>query len=435
MDRTRRSFLIGSALAASAGCLATGPEYDVEHSLTAWTGYAPDWTAPRDAPTTDVTTEVLVENLEIPWDLSFAPDGTLYLTERVGRIRRFDGDGLATVAEPDAVIDAGSVPAEPDDDPNWEAWWVPGGEGGLLGVAVHPAHPAAPYVYAYYTTRVDGRRVNRVVRFDVTADDPATTTEVVVDDIPANAHHNGGRIRFGPENYLWITTGDAGEKRRAQDGDFLGGKVLRVTPTGEPAPGNPDIYEWDDRIYTVGHRNPQGIAWLPDGTPLATEHGPNARDELNVLQTGANYGWPTARAPGSYAGTSFGRPLLSTDPNAPSWAPTGATFYTGDAIPSWTNRLVFGELMGQHVAVATLTPAGTPLPPVRGGVRFDADWLNGDWTVTAHRLLPELGRVRHVAQAPNGDLYAVTSNRDGRAHGTAFPRPRDDILVRIHPAD
>lgn len=400
--------------------------------------YDPDWAAPTTSPlAADVSPTVLVDNLEIPWDLDFTPDGDVFITERVGRVRRFSGDELSTLVEPSGVIDARSVPPGDTD----QQWWIRGGEGGVLGIAVHPTYPEPPYLYVYYTAKTwfGLGRENRLVRFDAEADDPAATETVLLDGIPAGKSHNGGRLTFGPENYLWVTTGDAelGERTRAhaQDLGSLAGKVLRLRPDGTAAPGNPDLgQDADPRLYTYGHRNPQGIAWLPDGTVVVTEHGPGGFDEVNRLEPGANYGWPDVRHGDEYRDRpDVHRPVLSTRWN--TWAPAGAVFYDGDAVPPWRNRLVVGGLVSQQVIVVTLARSGDTLPPTDadGATRHDAEWYEAAFTATSHPTLQDvLGRVRHVTQSPDGDLYAITSNRDGRARGP-FPRERDDVLVRLEP--
>jgi len=454
-DCSRRRFLAAVGAAAVAGCVGPGGSGDDGDEDgdggTDGSGGAtdtpasgsdgddrptpsenPDWDVPTDAPRVDLEVETLVENLEIPWDITFTGEGELYMTERTGRIVAFDSGEVSEVARPKDAIDAGAL--EPGSDK--EPWWVEGGEGGTLGIAAHPAFPDEEFIYVYYTATADGGKENRVVRYDVGADDPATTEEVLVEGIPANKYHNGGRVRFGPEGNLWITTGDAGAPKRAQEPSFLGGKTLRITPAGDPAPDNPDL-GGDPRVFTCGHRNPQGIDWLPSGVPVATEHGPTNRDEVNVLLPGGNYGWAVARGGpddgqwDSYvAHDEFVPPVVNTGPNV-GWAPTGATFYTGE-VPTWRNRFVVGGLASQSVWVVTLTPPGRDPPPIEGEARrYDTDWLHPAYTATAHRTLQdELGRVRHVAQSPTGDLYAITSNRDGRARGE-FPRENDDVLVRL----
>jgi len=445
-DATRRRLLsaaAGAGAAALAGCgrveVADGgtatdttaaPAYDVEvtHDETTWTKYDPDWDGPTDPPLpADVEVEVLVENLEIPWDLAFAPDGDLFLTERTGRILRFDSGEVTEVTAPSGVLDAEAMAPGTDE----RSWFIAGGEGGMLGVAVHPAYPEAPYVYAYYTTQPEGEsKTNRIVRFDVSADDPAATEEVLVDGIPGDAIHNGGRIAFGPANYLWATIGDAGEKELAQDPSALPGSVLRLTPDGEAHPDNPEA--GDPRVFTYGHRNPQGITWLPDARPVITEHGPDGRGETNLLRAGANYGWPEVRTAEEYAGDDeYAHPL--TNSGEESWGICGCVFYTGDGIPQWSNRLVIGTLIGQHVNIVTLNREGEEPPRDEDAQVFDEPWYDDALAATSHRTLQDvLGRVRHVEQGPDGDLYAITSNRDGRPKSDSpFPRERDDVLVRL----
>jgi glucose/arabinose dehydrogenase len=234
-----------------------------------------------------------------------------------------------------------------------------------------------------------------------------------------------------------VTTGDANQGSLAQDTDSLAGKVLRLEPDGTAPEDNPGL--GDPRVYTYGHRNPQAISWLPDATPIAAEHGPSGRDEVNLLSAGGNYGWPTVRgAPGgdgeSYADRDdVTPPLVSTGDE--TWAPPGGVFYTGDAVPSLRNRFVLGGLISQRLNVVTVFEGSAP---DIGGQRFDADWMHPDYEAVAHTLMEdELGRIRHVEQGPSGELYAVTSNRDGRSgepEPDSFPKPNDDRLVRIVPA-
>jgi glucose/arabinose dehydrogenase len=405
------------------------PTYDtsVTHDLSSWAGHDPEWSAPTDAPG-EVAYETLVTNLEIPWDIAFAPNGEVFLTERTGRVLRYTGEEVVDVTKPADAIDAGSL--EPGEE--GKPWWVKGGEGGTMGVAVHPNYPDVSLLYVYYTARVDGGKVNRLAYFDVSADDPARHRKVLF-EVPAAKIHNGGRITFGPANYLWVTTGEIGEAELAQDRTSRAGKVLRVTPEGKPAPNNPDLGDdADGRIYTYGHRNPQGIAWLPDGRQVINEHGPGP-DEVNLLEAGGNYGWPKARKPEEYEGTEFVRPLATTVIEE-TWAPSGSLFYTGDAVESWGNRYLMGCLASQEVSVVTLTPPDDEVPPLgETGVRHDMDWLHDGFTATTHdRLTNEIGRVRHLEEGPDGALYAITSNRDGRAN-EGFPTETDDRLVRLVP--
>jgi glucose/arabinose dehydrogenase len=433
---TRRQVLVTLGATAVAGCISedsTDDTPDVEQDRYEHPTPAddPNWEPASGSPLqADLTVEPLVENLEIPWDVTFSPAGEMFLTERTGTVLRFDSGDVATVARPGDVIDAGAVEPGTDERP----WWVEGGEGGTLGIAAHPDSDNA-YVYVYYTANGDDRR-NRVVRYDVSASDPTETVEPIVDGIPADNIHNGGRIAFGPDGNLWICTGDAGNGDRAQNLDSLGGKILRVGPDGEALESNPEL-GGDRRIFTYGHRNPQGIDWLPSGVPVVTEHGPAGRDEIQALRPGGNYGWNDVRGgPDDEEYQSYTTrddvvpPLVNTGRS--SWAPTGATFYAGSELSAWHNRYLFGGLISQCLYVLTLTPPGVEPPPTDGtSWRFDGSWLDSAYTATVHRLLEdEIGRIRYVTQSPDGHLYAITSNRDGRADG-AFPREQDDVLVRL----
>ncbi|WP_459192519.1 PQQ-dependent sugar dehydrogenase [Halosimplex sp. J119] len=403
----------------------------VGRSIEEWDGYDPEWEAPTTSPLdASLGTEVLVENLEVPWDIAFTPDGDMFVTERVGRVLRFDGDEVQTVAEPADAIDAGSIEPGSDKRP----WWVDGGEGGTLGIAVHPTYPDPSRIYVYYTYN-DGEKYNKVSAFDVDSEEPGTPVDTVVNEIPADSYHNGGRITFGPQNYLWVTCGDGGQPEIVQDTGTLAGKILRVTPEGEPAPDNPDLGDGaDPRVFTYGHRNPQGVVWLPDGTPVASEHGPTGRDEINRLEAGANYGWAEkgarVREREQYLDSDVHSPLFNT--GGQSFAPTGSLFYTGDEVPALQNRMITGGLISQQLVITTLTPQDGELPPAEDAhAQVTADWSDDAYVATVHRAMQdELGRIRHVEQSPDGDIYVITSNRDGRAKGE-FPTERDDVLVRL----
>jgi glucose/arabinose dehydrogenase len=440
MDRDRalyrRNLLAMVGTVGVAGCLsddaADGGATETTEPATTATATPEDWAAPSDSPLdADVRTETIAEGLAVPWDLSFAAADELYLTERVGRLLRIAGGESEVVARPSEMVESSAV-----DHDEEGGWWAAGGENGLLGVAVHPAYPDPPHVFAQYTSPTDDGQRNRVVRYDVGAADPSATERAVVDGIPSGSYHAGGRLAFGPDDRLWVTCGDAGEPEAAQRTDSLAGKVLRITPEGDPAPGNPDLDgDADPRVYSYGHRNPQGLAWLPDGTPLVAEHGPGGHDVVNRLVPGGNYGWPDARTEEEYAsGDAVRRSLVNTTDE--TWAPSGCAFYTGDAVPAWRNRLLIGALRGQHLNVVTLTRPGGAMPPAGGDAarRFDADWLDDALTATSHRAFDdELGRIRTVVQGPDGAAYAITSNRDGRPE-EPFPRRNDDVLVRVRSA-
>ncbi|MDH5020461.1 PQQ-dependent sugar dehydrogenase [Halobacterium rubrum] len=458
MRSDRRSFLasVGLAgLAGVAGCLSQGDsdeatpseteppqtpvepvddeQYDlsVTHDVENWAAYDPDWSHPVDAPNRDVEVETVVDGLAVPWDLAFAPNGDLFISERPGQILRYESGTVEAVASPDDIVEKSAIDDDEDGD-----WWSTGGEGGLMGIAVHPDYPDVPLVYAFYTytdPSDSDNRLNKLVYYDVSTGEPSPTT--LVDEIPGRKWHNGSRIAFGPANHLWVTTGDAGKPGLAQDPSSLAGKILRLNPDGTAPDDNPDL-GGDPRVYTYGHRNPQGITFTPDATPVENEHGPSRHDEVNVLTAGGNYGWDVegerARTADTYAGTDFVRPVVNTTDE--TWAPSGSVFYTGDAVPSWQNRLIVSGLISQRINVVTLYPADGEVPSTaNGGQRFDADWLHDEYSAVHHTVLEdELGRIRHVEQGPDGALYALTSNRDGRSD--EFPVDGDDRLVRITPA-
>jgi aldose sugar dehydrogenase len=349
-----------------------------------------------DPPVTDVFTtadgirlgvQTIVTSVEIPWSLAFAPDGRLFFTERPGRVRIYQHGRL--VVAPALVLN--DVRAE--------------GEGGLLGIALHPLFARNRRVYLLYTATTATGAVNRLVRyreFNGTLADRA-----VLLDIPdAAAIHNGGRIRFGPDGYLYLTTGDVNVRLEAQSLSSLNGKVLRLTDEGLPAPQNP----FGSAIWTWGHRNPQGLDWHPDtGDLWATEHGQEANDELNLLRRGINYGWPVIE--GAATRPDMEAPKLFFFP-PPSVAPSGLSFYTGTRMPGFSRNLFFATLRGMHVHRVRLDPAD----PTR--------------IVGTERLLDNrFGRIRDVVPGPDGALYFCTNNRDGR--GT--PVAADDRIARIVP--
>ncbi|UPV75304.1 PQQ-dependent sugar dehydrogenase [Halorussus limi] len=322
--------------------------------------------------------ETVTMELEVPWGVGVAPDGDLLVTERPGRIQRVarESDRKEQVAD---LTDA--VAAR--------------GEGGLLGFALHPDDPDLAYTYQTYDGE-DGL-ANRVVRHRVSED--FARESVVLDGIPASTVHDGGRIAFGPEGSLFVTTGDAGRGSRAQDRDSLAGKVLRLTPDGEPHPDNP----FGNAAFTYGHRNPQGLAWR-EGTLYATEHGPSSGDEINVLRAGNNYGWPDVTGPSD--GDRFTDPIAAYTPTI---APGSAAFYEGP-VEDWRGDFFFGTLAGTHLH----------------RVRID----DRNEVVEQERLLDgKYGRLRTVFTGPDDHLYVTTSNRDGR--GT--PAPQDDRILRIQP--
>ncbi|ALG11608.1 PQQ-dependent sugar dehydrogenase [Kibdelosporangium phytohabitans] len=314
--------------------------------------------APAQAATT-----VVASQLAVPWGLGFAPDGSALFTERnTARIRQMSTTG--------AVTNIQTVPGVSAQ-----------GEGGLLGLAVSPQFAQDRTVFIYYTTSSDNR-IARVVL--------GQTPQPIVTGIPRASIHNGGRLAFGPDGFLYAGTGDAGNSANAQNRNSLGGKILRMTTAGQPAPGNP----FNSLVYSYGHRNVQGLTWSADGRLFSAELGQNTWDELNQIRSGANYGWPTCE--GRCGNPSFVDPLQVWSTSQAS--PSGIAFYK--------NNLYMAGLRGQRLWLipVTNTGVGTPRALYQG----------------------QFGRIRTPVAGPDGNLYFTTSNRDGRGS----PVAADDRIVR-----
>ena len=355
---------------------------------------APD---PAPTPPGDVVTaadgtrfsvEVVAQNLEIPWAMAFAPDGRMFVTERPGRVRVFQ-NGQVLAAPALVLTDVAAV-----------------GEGGLLGIAVHPDFASNHFVFLAYTARLaGGSRETRVVRYREvgnTLGEPA----VILDRVPAADIHDGARVRFGPDRKLYVTMGDTAAPPTAQDLGTLTGKILRLNDDGSVPGDNPLA---GSPIFSYGHRNPQGLDWHPvTGEPWGSEHGQTGNDEINRLQPGRNYGWPVIEADQTRAGMET--PILFF---SPSIAPSGASFYTGTAITGFRGNLFVGALAGQHLL----------------RVRFEPNDPNRV-AATERLLAGRFGRIRDVVTGPDGALYLCTSNRDGRN----TPVAADDRIVRLSAA-
>jgi len=382
-----RAFSLTVLVLVWAGCAGNGtptaPSVVTTAAGTATTPTAPVGSA-TPAGDADLQVQVVATGLEVPWEMRFLPDGSLVVTERAGRIVRVDP---AT----GTVTPLGALPVAAN------------GESGLLGLAVDPDFPAQPYLYVAYTyDSGGGGLLNRVSRLTLRGD-AVGEEKILVDGIPAGSIHDGSRVAFGPDGSLWVTTGDAGQGSPAQDLGSLAGKVLRMDRDGRPAPGNP--YP-GSLVYSYGHRNPQGISWLPgDPQPFLTEHGPDRNDEVNHVEAGGNFGWPT------FVGTTdtpgFVNPLFTWTPTI---APAGAVFYEADAIPGWRGSLLFVTLKEQDLR--RLTPGDAAF----AGVSQEDILLDG-----------RFGRLRSIAVGPDGALYLGTSNRDGRGS----PGTDDDRILRV----
>ena len=335
----------------------------------------------------DIQVTTVAEGLEIPWDLAFTPDERILITERPGRIRVVQEGELQTA--PYATLNVAHT-----------------AESGLMGIALHPDFSKNGHLFVCYTYRDDaGALLNRVARL-TDQDGTGTAHRIILDAIPGSSRHDGCRIRFGPDGYLYVTMGDATDRELAQNLDSLAGKVLRLSDDGSTPADNPFP---DSLVYTYGHRNPQGLAWHPTtGDLFITEHGPDRDDEVNLLEPGKNYGWPEVT--GVAGNPQFVDPLLALTPTV---AIAGAAFYSeGRLAHSWEGALLFTALKGAHLQRVALEP-----PEFRSFLSREVLFKN------------EFGRLRAIAMAPDGYVYFTTSNRDGRGR----PRPEDDRLLRLEP--
>lgn len=345
-----------------AGCGGSDNESDSA-------GTSPEATEPEQSADPgdggDPQTEVVATGLEVPWQIAFLENGSALVTERPGRVRLITADGQLV---PEAV-------AEIDVDP--------AGEGGLMGMAIRGED-----VFLYMTRGGE----NEIVRYRY-EDEELREQEVVLDGISAATIHDGGRLHLGPDDKLYLTTGDAANPSVAQDPDALNGKIIRLDPeSGE------------SEIISLGHRNPQGFDWEPGSDRLiAVEHGQTGNDEVNVIREGANYGWPEIE--GEQTREGFEAPIkLYQTPSAPS----GSTFLEAEG-SEWSGSYFIAMLRGERLQ----------------RIRIDGDEVTEDEAL----FEGEFGRLREVSEGPDGDLYLLTSNRDGRGD----PAGEDDLVVRVTP--
>ncbi|WP_182886936.1 PQQ-dependent sugar dehydrogenase [Microbispora sp. H10885] len=314
--------------------------------------------------------QVVTTGLRAPWGIAFLPDGSALVSQRdtadIMRVRR------------------GSAPVKVATVPNVS----PGGEGGLLGIAVSPVYALDQWVYAYYTSASD----NRVVRFRLSS---PQTQQPILTGIPRAQTHNGGRIAFGPDGRLYVGTGDAGNSANAQNLNSLGGKILRLRPDGTVPADNPFA---GSPVYSYGHRNVQGLAWDDSGRLYATEFGQNTFDELNRILPGRDYGWPICE--GVCSDPRFTNPLVTWSPSEAS--PSGLAYAKG--------TLFAAALRGTRLWTVPISDGavGTPVAEFQG----------------------TYGRLRTVAVGPDCSLWVATSNRDGRGS----PAADDDRIIRVRPA-
>ncbi|WP_062460660.1 PQQ-dependent sugar dehydrogenase [Demequina soli] len=330
---------------------------------------------PATAAVTDQS--VVATGLSSPWDLELLADGSFLVSERDTAAIKHVRAGVATALNgPGAEALRGMVDAS--------------GEGGLLGIAVLEGDTS--YLYAYVTRADD----NAVVRMALNGDLLGQPT-TIIDGIPKAKADNGGRIAFGPDGHLYVATGDAGREERARDSSALAGKILRVVANGgdkdgTAAKGNP----WGNRVWSLGHRNVEGLAWVADGRMYASELGADAWDELNLIESGADYGWPASEGQDGLPIDGVTAPVVSWSPNEASPSGVAATH----------EAVYVASLKGERLWRVPLTAEGTGDPQV---------------------ILDGLGRIRDVAAAADGSLYVLTDNTDSRGK----PTQGDDRVVRI----
>jgi len=337
--------------------------------------------------------EKVVGSLEVPWSIVWAPDGRMIFTERPGRVRVFEKGALNP--KPLFVV--------PDIEEK--------GESGLMSVALHPQFSSNHFIYLSYAYTSGSVRV-RVVRYRE-APEGFVDRKVIIEDLPAAQFHAGCRIRFGPDGKLYVTTGDATQRELAQKLDSLAGKTLRLNDDGTVPQDNPFVGQENARpeIWSLGHRNAQGMDWQPGSNLMfQTEHGPSGfdgpggGDEVNIVERGKNYGWPIIHHTQTKEGLET--PLLEY---TPACAPASGTFYRGSTFPKFKGNFFFGCLRGERL------------------IRVE---LDGRKVVSQEDLVKDYGRIRDVAEGPDGNLYFSTSNRDGRGK----PATDDDRIMRLVPA-
>jgi len=316
--------------------------------------------------------EIIARDLKIPWEVVFLPSEEILITERPGN--------LLIIGENKENIEILGV--------------THNAEGGLLGMALHPDFQENSFVYLYITNKKNNIISNRIERYKF-VDNSLTEKEIIIEGIPGAPYHDGGRIEFGPDGLLYVTTGDATKSELAQDIDSLAGKILRLKGDGSFPEDNP----FGNAVYSYGHRNPQGLAWDSEGNLWSTEHGRSGRlsgmDELNLIKKGNNYGWPIIQ--GDEAKEGMETPKANSGPDE-TWAPAGMVYHSGS--------IFFSGLRGETL--------------------YEAQIENGEVIKLKSHFRKEFGRLRAVVKY-NDDLYISTSNTDGRGK----VKEGDDKIIKI----
>lgn len=368
MEKERRLVIAGVAavvVAAIATYLATPSQTTLP---------IPEPGSGSGANSTGPGVRVLARNLDVPWAIDVAADGRIFFTERTGKIRIIDAEGKL-LEEPAVFINVEQR-----------------GESGLLGLVLHPDFADNHLLYVYHTYSNGSTILNKVLML-TERDNKIIESRVIIDGIPGADLHDGGRIKFGPDGKLYVSTGDAKQPELAQNTRSLAGKILRVNPDGSIPEDNPF---GGSPVYSYGHRNIQGLAWHPVTKELyASEHGPEGDDEINLIKPRANYGWPVEQCDA----TLFEKPVVCFDP---AIAPAGMAIASSDRL-GYQNDALVATLRAQHLRLVDLESGA------------GANVLTG------------FGRIRDVVEAPDGSLYVATSNTDGRA----IPGDEDDKILRV----
>lgn len=322
----------------------------------------------------DNSVEIFAENLDVPWEVAFLPNKDMLVTLRKGEVLVFRNK---------EIISRFNFPGVSSQ-----------GEGGLLGIAVHPKFSQNNYVYFYFTQKINNTYKNIVSRYKL-VDGNFTFDKNVLEDIRGNIFHNAGKIEFGPDGFLYVTAGDALDEPSAQNKNEISGKILRIDFEGNVPLDNP----FSNYVYSYGHRNPQGLTWDNEGNLWSTEHGQSGissgQDELNKIIKGGNYGWPNVR--GNEYSEGFISPEIQSGDNI-VWAPGDAEYYKGN--------IFFTGLRGEGLYKYNLDKKTLDK-------YFDKDF----------------GRLRAITLGPDGKFYITTSNRDGRG----APKSSDDKIIKVNP--
>ena len=331
---------------------------------------------PTTSPLGSESVEVLASNLEKPRAISFADD-RIFVTEKIGRIRVIENNTL--VEEPLATLRTANV-----------------FDGGLLGITTHPDFSNNHFLYVYYTYSENNELWNKILRI-IESDNKLQDAITIFDKIPGSEFSNGGIIKFGPDGKLYVATGSVSDSLHlSQDIQSMAGKILRLNDDGSIPDDNPFS---NSPVYSLGLRNPQGMTWDNTGNLYVTDSGPSKNDEINIIKAGKNYGWPEQECSGN---NDYEDPVMCFDP---SIEPGGIVIYSGNKL-AFENKMIMATLRASNLFT------------------FD---INEEGIESQKSILSGLGRLRDVNEGPDGNLYIITSNTDGKG----FPDRSDDKLLRI----